>query len=66
MTRVRTRIATWRQERRLPPDERRAARSERAVLEQLRRERDYDDPRARQLEAVEAERRRWSCGLRFR
>ena len=55
----------WRQERRLAPDERRAARSERAVLEQLRRERDYDDPRARQLEAVEAERRRWSYGLRF-
>ena len=61
MTRVRTRIATWWEEWRLPPDERRAARSERAVLEQLRRERDYDDPRARQLAAIEAERRRW-CG----
>ena len=65
MPRVRTRIATWVEELRLPPDERRAARSERAVLAQPRRERDHDDPRARQLAAVEAERRRWSGGTVF-
>ena len=65
MTRVRTRIATWVEEIRLPPDERRAARSERAVLAQLRRERDYDDPRARELAAIEAERRRFSGGTVF-
>jgi len=47
MTRIRTRIASWLDERRLPPDERRAGRSERAVLEQMRRERDHDDQRAR-------------------
>ncbi len=66
MPRARTRIATWIEEQRLPPGERRAARSERAVLEQLRRERDYDDERARQLAAVEAERRRWCGGSCFR
>ena len=60
MTRLRTRIATWLGERRLPPDERRAARSQRAVLEQMRRERDHDDQRARQLAAAEAERHRWT------
>ena len=65
MTRVRTRIATWVEEIRLPPGERRAARSERAVLAQLRRERDYDDPRARELAAIEAERRRFSGGTVF-
>ena len=59
MTRIRTRIPTWLDERRLPSDERRAARSERAVLEQMRRERDHDDQRARQLAAAEAERNRW-------
>ena len=54
------RVATWIRERRLPPDERRAARLEREAEAQIRRERDWDDPRARQIAAAEAERRRYS------
>ena len=61
-----SRIGAWVRERRLPADERRAARAERRAEEQLRRERDKDDERARQLAAVDAERRRWSGGGRFR
>ena len=53
-------------ERRLPPDERRAAKAERLAEEQLRRERDHDDQRARQLASADAERRRYSEGGRFR
>jgi hypothetical protein len=45
-------------ERRLPPDERRAARAERQAEEQMRRERDHNDERARQLAAADAERHR--------
>jgi hypothetical protein len=53
-------------ERRLPPDERRAAQAERCAEEQMHRERDKEDERARQLAAAEAERRRYSDGGRFR
>ena len=60
------RVGTWMREQRLAPGERRAARSARQTEERLRRERDHDDPRARQLAAVEAERRRWSQGGQFR
>ena len=60
------RVATWIRERRLPPDERRAAQLEREAEAQIRRERDHDDQRARQLAAVEGERRRYSDGGRFR
>ena len=60
------RVGTWVREQRLPPDERRAARSARRTEERLRRERDHDDERARQLAAAEAERHRWSDGGRFR
>ena len=60
------RVGTWMREQRLPPGERRAARSARQTEERLRRERDHDDPRARQLAAVEAERRRWSQGGQLR
>jgi len=58
-------VGTWVREQRLPPDERRAARAARKAEELLRRERDHDDERARQLAAVEAERRRWAEGWRF-
>ena len=61
-----SRIGSWIRERRLPPDERHAARAERMAEEQMRRERDKDDERARQLAAAEAERRRYSEGGRFR
>jgi hypothetical protein len=60
------RVGSWVQEQRLPLDERRAARTERKVEEMMRRERDHDDERARQLAAAEAERRRWSGGTRWR
>jgi hypothetical protein len=53
------RVETWVREQRLPSDERRAARTARKVEELMRRERDHHDERARQLAAVEAERRRW-------
>jgi hypothetical protein len=59
------RVARWVRERRLPPGERRAAQLEREAEAQIRRERDFDDQRARQLAAVEAERRRYSDGGRF-
>ena len=61
-----SRVRALVRERRLPPDERRAARAERQAEEQMRRERDKDDERARQLAAAEAERRRYSDGGRFR
>lgn len=61
-----SRIGAWLREQRLPADERHAARAERRAEEQLRRERDKDDERARQLAAADAERRRWSDGGRFR
>ena len=61
-----SRAGAWIRERGLPPDERHAARAERHAEEQMRRERDKDDERARQLAAAEAERRRWSDGGRFR
>ena len=60
------RALTWMREQRLPPGERRAARSARQTEERMRRERDHDDQRARQLAAAEAERRRWSEGGQFR
>ena len=60
------RVGSWIRERRLPADERQAARAERQAEAQIRRERDKDDERARQLAAAEAERRRWSDGGRFR
>jgi len=60
------RVGTWVREQRLPADERSAARAERHVEEQLRRERDHDDQRAKQLAAAEAERHRYSEGGRFR
>jgi len=53
-------------ERRLPPDERRVAQAERRAEEQMRRERDHEDERARQLAAADAERYRYSDGGRFR
>ena len=52
------RVREFLRDRRLAPDERMAARAERRAEEQLRRERDYDDPRARQLAAADAERHR--------
>jgi hypothetical protein len=61
-----SRVGTWIRERRLPEAERRAAQAERKAEAQMRRERDKDDERARQLAAAEAERRRWSDGGRFR
>jgi hypothetical protein len=66
MPRIITRAGSWVRERRLPADERMAARAERRAEDQMRRERDKDDERARQLAAAEAERRRWSDGGRFR
>jgi hypothetical protein len=60
------RVGTWVREQRLPADERRAARAARRAEELLRKERDHDDERARQLAAAEAERHRWSDGGRFR
>jgi hypothetical protein len=45
----------------LPAPERRAARMERAVEEQFRRERDWYCERSRQLARIEAERRKWSA-----
>ena len=59
MARRLTRVGTWVRERRLPPGERRAARAERRVEQQVRRERDHYDERARQLAAADAERRRY-------
>ena len=54
----------------LPPHfiadpERRAARMERAVEEQMRRERDWYCERSRQLARIEAERRKWSAFVPF-
>ena len=66
MPRMITRVGSWVREQRLPSAERRAARAERQAEAQMRRERDKDDERARQLAAAEAERRRWSDGGRFR
>jgi len=60
------RVGTWVREQRLPADERRAARTARKVEELMRRQRDHHDERARQLAAVEAERRRWWDGGEFR
>jgi hypothetical protein len=56
------RIRERARERRLPPDERQAARAERQAEEQMRRERDKTDERARQVAAAEAERRRYGGG----
>ena len=66
MSHTLARVGSWIRERRLPADERQAARAEREAEAQIRRERDKDDERARQLAAAEAERRRWSDGGRFR
>jgi hypothetical protein len=66
MSHALARVGSWIRERRLPADERQAARAERKAEAQIRRERDKDDERARQLAAAEAERRRWSDGGRFR
>jgi hypothetical protein len=52
---------TWIRERLMSPAERRAARSERAVLEQLRLERDNRHTPWRRAAALDAEVRRWSC-----
>ena len=61
------RVGAWMREQRLPPGERGARRGPRARRRsELRRERDHDDPRARQLAAAEAERRRWSQGGQLR
>ena len=60
------RMRSWVREQKMPADERNAARAERRAEQQLRRERDHDDQRARQLAAADAERRRYSDGGRFR
>jgi hypothetical protein len=52
--RTRSAIA-WIRELRLPQDERRAARAERAAEEQMRRERDNAETAARRAAAVDAE-----------
>ena len=52
---VRERVREWM----LPAPERRAARSERMVEEQLRRERDWYCERSRQRLHDEAERNKW-------
>jgi hypothetical protein len=52
------RLRTWLGDRQLPADERRAARAERRVEDEMRRERDWHDERARQRAAMEAEIRR--------
>ena len=61
-----TRVRALIRERRLPPDERRAAQAEGRAEEQMRRERDHEDERALQLAAADAERHRYSRGARFR
>ena len=58
MPRRLARVRAFISERRLPPDERRAARAERRAEEEMRRERDFVDHRARQLAAADAERNR--------
>ena len=61
-----TRVRALIRERRLPADERRAAQADRRAEEQMRRERDHEDERARQLAAADAERHRYSGPGRFR
>ena len=53
---------TWLGEWRLTVPERRAARSERAVERQMRRERDNQETAARRAAALEAESRRYGSG----
>lgn len=55
MPRRTRRVLAWIQELRLQPDERRAARAERAAEEQMRRERDNAETVARRAAAVDAE-----------
>jgi hypothetical protein len=50
---------TWWQEMRLPRPERQAARAERAVEMQMRRERDNEQSAARRAAALEAESRQF-------
>jgi hypothetical protein len=60
MPRRERKLVTWIRDMRLPADERRAARAERAVEEQIRLERDNRYSPERRAAAVEAERRRYS------
>lgn len=55
-------VLGWFRDLRLPADERRAKRSERAAERQIRRERDNQATADRRHAATEAERHRWGTG----
>jgi hypothetical protein len=58
--RLRSSLQTWWTERRLSPEERRASRSERQTLAQMRLERDAPDTKLTRKLAADAESRRVS------